>query len=347
MGSKKSGTPKSKAPTRRAVIAPVVIPASEDGAGFWSRVDNWSERLVVRLEEMGAAPHLRVALTAAVTLLPFLVGFSVVQEWVTSKVVVALLAAAYLALSFGATELQRHRNAGKQRRQATEFEEAMDGISRACGSLGGSIGSLSEALFTGDRQLDENECRYFCVGLLARIRTITREVLPDAKHVRLRATLAVPIFETGGNDPDYLRVWCYDETHGDRRWTKLPIAWPGAPAAYLSGQPTVIDDIRKLRYVPDAAGRTFRSVISIPVVAGVTGRTLASRFRRGTGRSHMSSGSETQGADRVEFIKTDSGWSMRFTDPNPETRFIPPRLSDARRAVEAARQRAERDGRGR
>ena len=132
-------------------------------------------------------------------------------------------------------------------------------------AFGGSIASLANDLGTSCQQLDEGECRYLCAGLLHRIRDYAAAALAVTSVPRLRATLAVPLFENESTTPTYLRVWCYDSTHADRHWTRLELHWPGAPAAFTSREVQVIRDVNELRTITQLPTRQFRSVICIPV----------------------------------------------------------------------------------
>lgn len=271
---------------RPHVIAPVEIPKVGPEAGWPARLDNWAERVVVRCEEMGVASVIRTVTSALLLLLPLVAGFPFAQDLLKNRSLAAFVATALLVVAATSTMFQRHRNAAKQRRQASELEQAMDGISRASGSLGGGIQSLTEALRLGNRKLVEEDSRSTCIALLARIHEVATVVLPRDRDVRLRVTLAVPIVRTGVPEgrgapasttvaPECLRVWCYDRTHGDRHWTTLSLDSPGAAEAYRTGEIAYIPDMRALPGPSRTRARSFGSVVSVPVAGRPDGRPLA------------------------------------------------------------------------
>jgi hypothetical protein len=143
------------------------------------------------------------------------------------------------------------------------------GLDQVHGSFAGSIDNLTRQLVLDpNRRLDETACKAICVGLLSRIkRYVTHMLNPDGGN-RIRVTIAVPLPCAAGTKTDNLRIWCYDETYPDRRWTTLPVASKGAGEAFATGLIQTIDDIRTVLDAPGREHREFRSVVSVPVEAG-------------------------------------------------------------------------------
>jgi hypothetical protein len=137
-------------------------------------------------------------------------------------------------------------------------------------AFGGSLASFSRELTEHGGVLDEGECRYLCAGLLHRIRDYTATSLGVTNEPRLRATLAVPLFDANGA-ATCMRVWCYDSTHGDRHWTKMQMDWPGAPEAFRTAEIRIIKDVNTLRPITKLPKRAFRSVVCIPIESGKDG----------------------------------------------------------------------------
>lgn len=117
-----------------------------------------------------------------------------------------------------------------------------------------------------DNRFSEAESRSLAVILLQRIHEYAK-IASEIHDCGSRTTLAVPV-----NDGSALRVWCYDDTYDDRRWTELPMLTgglntPGAPSAFLTGKYQIIGDMHKLDII-GAKDRTYRTVVSIPLKAG-------------------------------------------------------------------------------
>lgn len=167
-------------------------------------------------------------------------------------------------------------------RLGSYVQRATRQFARINSSVAGSIDSLAAILISSpDRQFNEEQCKHLVVGLLHRIRDYTETAMDLPEEVELRATLAVP-HPDSTVPPRELRVWCYDETHGNRQWTILPLgltdgrALPGSPTAFLSGNIQIIEDLHALDDVSaELKARTFRSILSIPVRAGGRGKVLA------------------------------------------------------------------------
>ncbi len=264
----------------------VEIPPLDPKAGLIARADHWAERVVVRSEELGVASPVRTVASALTLLIPLVAGFPRVQDYLKDPTRATALAVVFLVIAGVGTIFQRHRNAAQQRRQASQFERDVDAIAAAFYSLGGGIQRLNEALRQGKGKLRDEHCRSVCGGLLARIFDIAVAVMPQERGVRLRVTLAVPIITAGvpngkgasppeGGEPECLRVWCYDRTHGDSRWSALPLDGPGAGEAYRLNEVAYIPDVVKLPASAVTRGRPFRSVVSFPVTGRPDGRPLA------------------------------------------------------------------------
>jgi hypothetical protein len=149
-------------------------------------------------------------------------------------------------------------------------------------SFGGAILEVGRrVVLSRTRRLSDDAAEHLCKEVLQRIRDLTALVLDIRDRPRLRATLSVPVARVRGGPVDALRVWCYDQTHGDRNYTTLPLRTdagptPGSPAAYLSGEAQIILDVRA---VPDVGARPrrhpYRSIVSIPLAAkGADGMPL-------------------------------------------------------------------------
>ena len=139
------------------------------------------------------------------------------------------------------------------------------------GSVAGSIDSLAQKMMASpDQRLSQEEGKNLAAGLLHRIKEYAECILPKLEDGNLRVTLAVPWFD---GEKDCLRVWCYDQTYPDRRWTTLPLpnraqdALPGSPAAYVTRRMQIIDDVSKITGPHGFRGQNFRGVLSIPIFA--------------------------------------------------------------------------------
>lgn len=144
------------------------------------------------------------------------------------------------------------------------------------GSLYGDIDTITTALVRApNRRLSEQQAHGVCVGLLQRIRQFAALTLAPIGDVRLRTTLAVPLFDE--NDlPVAIRVWCYDEPYDDRRWSIIPLGLPGGPTAFAECRMEIVDDLPAISGIGELANRNFRSILSIPVtVGGIAGTPLA------------------------------------------------------------------------
>lgn len=241
-----------------------------------ARADRAAGRVVQWLDEHYLGPILRVTSALIITLLPAAQAYSGTTRsgWL-ADVVRRFSNPAWLILFFAAlvtlVPLQ-HYHGGSVRRRL------MLALARVNGSFAGSLLSFGHKFdATKHRKLDDAQCEALCAALLHRIRDLAAIALGVEATPRLRATLAVP-YSTTGTEIDAMRVWCYDETHGDRGFTVIPMVLngdiaPGAPAAYITKEFQVISDIRR---VPVAGPRPYRSILSLPLsVNGPDGKPLA------------------------------------------------------------------------
>lgn len=149
-------------------------------------------------------------------------------------------------------------------------------------SFGGSFDTISDKIPADGGCLTEEGSQSACIGFLHRIRDYTAFALRVKGKPRLRATLAVPVINAGSVQS--LRIWAYDEPHADRGFTTIPLydaqgqPLGGAPAAYLSQDVHIVEDIHRMRggHLVSASQRPYRSILSIPLSAkGMDGRPLA------------------------------------------------------------------------
>lgn len=210
-------------------------------------------RWILWLDRKGAGAILRRVLPWLVAVVPILQGTGLIHGWYIWALVGAFL------LAYGL------QSALEAFRETSALALLMERFAEINGALGGSIASLANDLRSGCQVLDESECRYLCAGLLHRIRDFTVAALPGASTPRFRATLAVPLLSRGVDEPEALRVWCYDSTHPDRQWTRLAMDWPGAPHAYRTREVQIIPDVNALRQFTQLTPRRYRSIICIPI----------------------------------------------------------------------------------
>lgn len=139
-------------------------------------------------------------------------------------------------------------------------------------AVAGSVESIAGKLTSStDKSLGEEQTKALCAGLLHRIKDYVRYALKAKDEVRLRVTLAVPWRAPSETGPLNLRVWCYDQTYEDRRWTTLALPTgsetplPGSPSAYVTGRTQIISDVHEIVTPHSFRDRRFRSVLSVPV----------------------------------------------------------------------------------
>jgi hypothetical protein len=243
-----------------------------------TRLDRGAARTVLWLDEhLYLGSVLRVFNAVLIAIIPTAQAYSDTArtDWV-GKLIKTFADPRWLGVFFLAVIVLfplQHYHGGAPRRRL------LASLARVNGSFAGSLLSFGQKTdATAKRKLDDSQCETLCAGLLHRIRDLTAIATGVESTPRLRATLAVPYSTLPGGVVDALRVWCYDETHGDRGFTTIPLVMngsvaPGAPAAYLSGEAQVISDIN---LVPGAGTRPYRSILSLPLATrSDDGRPLA------------------------------------------------------------------------
>jgi hypothetical protein len=153
--------------------------------------------------------------------------------------------------------------------RARDAESAV--VTRVHGSVAGSIDTLAQKMLASpDQRLSQEEGKNLAAGLLHRIKDYAECILPKLEDGGLRVTLAVPWVHNGKG---CLRVWCYDQTYPDRRWTTLPLPaagddpLPGSPSAFVTHRMQIIDDVSTIQGPHGFRGQSFRSVLSLPIFA--------------------------------------------------------------------------------
>ena len=171
-----------------------------------------------------------------------------------------------------------HYSLGAYRNAATANNFA-SGIEDVNSSFAGCIEDIAYVL-SGGGTLTEEQCKQKCVALLHRIKDALDVITETAPGVTVRATLAVPSFKDD-RSLEHLRVWCYDETYANRRWSILEPDWPGAPKAFQTNKVQAVEDLPNSDMVmgssnTDIVERQFRSVVSVPVARSrSTGKPIA------------------------------------------------------------------------
>lgn len=201
--------------------------------------------------------------------LPLLIGgypIAVASDFVTRDVWLVFGFLVWVVVWAAHYGIAHYRNTGI-------VDDFTSGIEAVNSSFAGCIEDIAYHI-SGGGSLSEEQCRQKCIALLHRIKDALSVVTESPPHVSVRATLAIPLFESDGS-LRHLRVWCYDETYADRRWSKLNRDWPGAPEAFETNTIKAIEDIRT-QDIPGAENRKFRSVVSIPVARSrSTGKPIA------------------------------------------------------------------------
>jgi hypothetical protein len=180
------------------------------------------------------------------------------------------------AIAFGVLELYQTRLDG------TALDRVMRRITWIQGSLAGGLDSIrSDLLQSRGRKLSHDQCKHLASGILHRIRDYAAFTFQVEDRPRLRARLLVPLIDQSSTVVA-LRVWVYDESHGDRGNTRIPLhvnedVVPGAPRAYLLESVDFIDDVHAIEGLPSIKKRPYRSIVSFPLDARdpATGKPLA------------------------------------------------------------------------
>jgi hypothetical protein len=222
------------------------------------RLDRLIVPAVLWLDERRVLGWMRAGLALVLFAIPAAADFAVVtnRRWYA----LALVCAALFAL----LELYQTRLDG------SALDRVMRRITHIQGSFAGGLDSVrSELLRSRGRKLGHDQCRYLATGVLHRIRDFAAVALRVGDHPRLRATLLVPLKDERG-EVDALRVWAYDESHGDRGNTRIPLyldgaVVPGAPRAYLLGSVDFLGDVREVEGLPSIRLRPYRSIVSFPL----------------------------------------------------------------------------------
>lgn len=261
--------PAQRRPRNQITSASDVDFSRQVAPGRLRAVRQWAQDIVVWLDTRGLGMPLRRVLPIPAATLPVLQG----AGWVDPKSWGMGVLITLWATCAGLLYVLEHF------KEIAALQVLTRKLADINGSFAGGLETLMHHFAGGNHQLGEDESHALCAGLLHRIRDFAAAALGVVDHPRLRATLAVPIFAANaapGDTPLHLRVWCYDQTHQDRYWTVLEMNWPGAPAAYLSGDVQIINNINEHRDLTGLNKRRFQSVVSIPVAsAHDTGQPLA------------------------------------------------------------------------
>jgi hypothetical protein len=146
-------------------------------------------------------------------------------------------------------------------------------LGRISNAFGGTIARVHGFVLDNRKhQLDETQTGTVLEKLLQRVRETAEVAFDIPDQVQVRATLAIPFTAVGDTQPSALHVSYYDDTHADRRYSKLTMEHPGAPQAYQTSAVQIIDDIRKN---PGFEDRSYRSVLSLPVYPSKGGKPIA------------------------------------------------------------------------
>ena len=232
------------------------------------RVSRAGERIVRWFEDRSLGTAGRVTSFLVVSAIPTLQSFRLIEsKWWIAPWSVALLLWFLL-------EHYRH---------GATLTRVMRGIGDINSSFGGSLDTIARKIPAANGSLTEEGSQAACVSLLHRIRDFAAFAYQVGPMPHLRATLAVPILG-GSGAIDALRVWAYDEPHGNRGFTRIPLfdnhgsPLGGAPAAFLTCDIQIVEDIHRMTggFLIGAAQRPYRSILSIPLsMRGADGRPLA------------------------------------------------------------------------
>jgi hypothetical protein len=232
------------------------------------RISRACENAVRWLEEHSVGTIARWATFVVVSAIPTLQNFHVVEStwWLLPWAVALLLLFLLEHYRHGATLIRVVR-----------------GIGDINSSFGGSLDTVAHKFPAAKGCLSEEGSQGACVGFLHRIRDFAAFAYQVGPRPHLRATLAVPIVGRGG-DVQALRVWAYDEPHGNRGYTTIPLydgrgePLGGAPAAFVSCDIQIVEDVHRMPggHLVGATQRPYRSILSVPLsMRGPDGRPLA------------------------------------------------------------------------
>lgn len=168
-------------------------------------------------------------------------------------------------------------------RHGATLLRVMRGIGAINSSFAGALDTVAHKLPTANGCLTEEGSQGACVALLHRIRDFAAFAYQIGPRPHLRATLAVPIVGPTG-EVEALRVWAYDESHGNRGFTRIPLydtrgaPLGGAPKAYLTSDIQIVEDVHCMPggHLVGATQRPYRSILSVPLpMRSTDGRPLA------------------------------------------------------------------------
>lgn len=225
--------------------------------GIRGKIRTYLLQGVAKLDSIGLGDPLRALLLLVVAAIPIIQSTGRLSGgWVWGIVVIFLL----LFIAQFVLEHYKH---------ASERYNTFQRYSRVNNELGGSIADVSRAIQAADQShpFNDAECNSLCKTLLEHIHQYTRTTVGVDKTQDFRVTFAVPVERYSDNALKYLRVWCYNKPHANRRWSLLHASWPGAPMAFITGEMQIVEDINKA--LEDAGlqerHREYRSILCIPV----------------------------------------------------------------------------------
>ena len=237
------------------------------------RLDTVARTAVAWLERRWWGGIVRLGIYAFTVAWPLILDSGFVSDDKGGVKVIGFIA--YLVLAGLSATLLKYKGAAEQADASNELVRIEAGLAGANAILAGALEGLAVKLDastgSGRRTLPHDACRETCIGLLARIQSLAQTALgSDASDLRLRVTLALPLRANERHDKGEivaLRVWCYDRTYPDRRFTRMALDGDGAPEAFRDGAVAIIPDIHTLD-IPDATARQFRSVVCYPIRSG-------------------------------------------------------------------------------
>ena len=234
--------------------------------GLLEMGDTWARRLVAALDQTGNGRTVRVLTYGFTALWPLVLDSNFVPD---GEAWIAVVGFGVFLVAFATSAmLLRHGDAAEHDEAAVELARVRAGLGPVSASLAGVFEDIACQLdrdANKRRGLNEDPCKTMCIALLARTKALATLALGgDADGQRLRATLAVPLRDRDGA-VTHLRVWCYDTTYSDRRFTEMEIGWDGAPEAFRNRATAIIKDLNELDTPAAKEGRSFRSVVCYPI----------------------------------------------------------------------------------
>lgn len=218
------------------------------------RADEAAASLTGWVDQRGLGFWLRLLAFVGVPLWGLALDHDLVQN-TRAKVGGFVLAALLFVLGL---LLERHRFTAQNRTLRQR-------LGRVNGSLSGNLHTLANHLHEVKGWLTEEQSKGLCRSFLARTKDLAYTALEMSDEaVRLRAVLVLPILD--GNEYK-MQVWCYDQPYADRKWSRMPMTFPGAPEAYRSGSVRLLSDIRQLPNLLTHGPHGFQSAICFPVLS--------------------------------------------------------------------------------